>query len=264
MTFVDDYAHLPGEVRAALAAARAAGWGRVVAVFQPHRYTRTAALARGVRSGVRGRGRRHRHRRLRRRRAARARRLGAARGRRGRGPDPSRPVRYAAARRAARTCWPALLRPGDLCCTLGAGDLTTPSRRAAGLGDDGEPDADALGGRSPVAGLGDRAERGRPLGPLTTYRVGGAARRSSSRPAPRGSRGRRRRRSPAGTCLCSWSGKGSNLLVADAGVRRARRAPGAGVRATSPSPRPPSETVIVRGGGRWDSRCWPGARWMPG
>ena len=45
VTFVDDYAHLPDEVRAALATARAGGWSRVVAVFQPHRYSRTAALA---------------------------------------------------------------------------------------------------------------------------------------------------------------------------------------------------------------------------
>jgi UDP-N-acetylmuramate--alanine ligase len=44
VTYVDDYAHNPGKVRAVLAAARAGGWGRVVAVFQPHRYTRTAAL----------------------------------------------------------------------------------------------------------------------------------------------------------------------------------------------------------------------------
>jgi UDP-N-acetylmuramate--alanine ligase len=42
---VDDYAHLPSEVQAAIATARAGGWGRVVAVFQPHRYTRTGALA---------------------------------------------------------------------------------------------------------------------------------------------------------------------------------------------------------------------------
>lgn len=42
--FVDDYAHLPTEVRAALAAARGGGWGRVVATFQPHRYSRTEAL----------------------------------------------------------------------------------------------------------------------------------------------------------------------------------------------------------------------------
>ena len=44
VTFVDDYAHLPTEVRAALAAAREGGWRRVVAVFQPHRFSRTAAL----------------------------------------------------------------------------------------------------------------------------------------------------------------------------------------------------------------------------
>ncbi len=42
--FVDDYAHLPTEVKAALAAARDGGWGRVVATFQPHRYSRTEAL----------------------------------------------------------------------------------------------------------------------------------------------------------------------------------------------------------------------------
>ncbi len=45
VTYVDDYAHLPGEVEAALEAAGAGGWDRVVCVFQPHRYTRTAALA---------------------------------------------------------------------------------------------------------------------------------------------------------------------------------------------------------------------------
>jgi UDP-N-acetylmuramate--alanine ligase len=42
--FVDDYAHHPTEVEATLAAARAGSPGRLVAVFQPHRYTRTAAM----------------------------------------------------------------------------------------------------------------------------------------------------------------------------------------------------------------------------
>ncbi|MEY2446616.1 MAG: UDP-N-acetylmuramate--alanine ligase, partial [Acidimicrobiaceae bacterium] len=45
VTFVDDYAHNPGKVRALLEAARAGRWGRVVCAFQPHRYSRTAALA---------------------------------------------------------------------------------------------------------------------------------------------------------------------------------------------------------------------------
>ena len=44
VTFVDDYAHLPTEVAAAIATARAGRWRRVIAVFQPHRYTRTASL----------------------------------------------------------------------------------------------------------------------------------------------------------------------------------------------------------------------------
>jgi UDP-N-acetylmuramate--alanine ligase len=41
--FVDDYAHHPTEVRATLAATPA-DYGRVLAVFQPHRFTRTAAM----------------------------------------------------------------------------------------------------------------------------------------------------------------------------------------------------------------------------
>jgi len=44
VTFVDDYAHLPAEVAVTLAAARLGGFERIVAVFQPHRYTRVAAL----------------------------------------------------------------------------------------------------------------------------------------------------------------------------------------------------------------------------
>lgn len=42
---VDDYAHHPTEVAATLAGARQAGFGRVWAIFQPHRYSRTGALA---------------------------------------------------------------------------------------------------------------------------------------------------------------------------------------------------------------------------
>lgn len=45
VTVVDDYAHHPTEIAATLSAARPGPWRRVVAVFQPHRYTRTAALA---------------------------------------------------------------------------------------------------------------------------------------------------------------------------------------------------------------------------
>lgn len=41
---VDDYAHHPTEVRATIAAARERTSGRVIAVVQPHRYSRTAVL----------------------------------------------------------------------------------------------------------------------------------------------------------------------------------------------------------------------------
>jgi len=44
VTFVDDYAHLPTEVAAAVEAAKGGGWERVVGVFQPHRFSRTEAL----------------------------------------------------------------------------------------------------------------------------------------------------------------------------------------------------------------------------
>ena len=41
---VDDYGHHPTEIAATLAAAKGSGAGRVLVVFQPHRYTRTASL----------------------------------------------------------------------------------------------------------------------------------------------------------------------------------------------------------------------------
>jgi len=43
VTVVDDYAHNPGKVRAVLEAAQHGGWRRVVCIFQPHLYSRTAA-----------------------------------------------------------------------------------------------------------------------------------------------------------------------------------------------------------------------------
>ena len=44
---VDDYAHHPTEIAATLSAARGSSDRRVVALFQPHRYTRTRALEEG-------------------------------------------------------------------------------------------------------------------------------------------------------------------------------------------------------------------------
>ena len=44
ITVIDDYGHHPVEIAAVLGAARSAGEGRVIAVVQPHRYSRLAAL----------------------------------------------------------------------------------------------------------------------------------------------------------------------------------------------------------------------------
>ena len=124
VTFVDDYAHLPTEVRAALATARSGGWSRIVAVFQPHRFSRTAALADQfgtafadadvlVVTDVYSAGER------------------PVPGVSGRlvadavsAQDPRLAVLYAPGWEELRQAVSSVLRPGDLCLTLGAGDLT--------------------------------------------------------------------------------------------------------------------------------------------
>ncbi len=53
-TVVDDYAHHPTAVRATIAAARQCHRGEIVVAFQPHRYTRTAFLAREFAEALRG------------------------------------------------------------------------------------------------------------------------------------------------------------------------------------------------------------------
>lgn len=123
--FVDDYAHLPAEVAAALEAARSGGWSRLVVVFQPHRYSRTAALGEAFGTafegadvvvvtdvypageapvpGVTGR-------------------LVADAIRRA---QPAVEVHFVGGREDLVEQVHRLLRPGDLCLTLGAGDLTS-------------------------------------------------------------------------------------------------------------------------------------------
>jgi UDP-N-acetylmuramate--alanine ligase len=44
VTVVDDYGHHPTEIRATLRAAKQCDFLRLITIFQPHRYTRSAAL----------------------------------------------------------------------------------------------------------------------------------------------------------------------------------------------------------------------------
>ena len=133
ITFVDDYAHLPSEVAAALGAAKAGDWKRVVAVFQPHRYSRTAQVGRDFggafddadvlilgdvysagespRPGVDG---------------TVVRDAVAA------GPGHP-PITYVANRNELAASVLDVLQPGDLCLTLGAGDITKLADEIQGL-----------------------------------------------------------------------------------------------------------------------------------
>jgi UDP-N-acetylmuramate--alanine ligase len=123
--FVDDYAHLPTEVSAVLEAARSMSPNRLVVVFQPHRYSRTAALwdqftdsfksadvvvitdvypageepIPGVTGKLIADAVAESH--------------------------PEQLVVYLPDRDSLAAEVAAILRPGDLCLTLGAGDLTT-------------------------------------------------------------------------------------------------------------------------------------------
>lgn len=124
VVFVDDYAHLPGEVVAALAAARRGGFGRVVCVFQPHRFSRTAALAPAfadafadadvlVVTGVYAAGEEPQP-------GVSGALVADAVAR----AHPGADVSYVAARGDVAAHLRAVLRPGDCCLSLGAGDLT--------------------------------------------------------------------------------------------------------------------------------------------
>jgi UDP-N-acetylmuramate--alanine ligase len=125
VTLVDDYAHIPGEIAAMVRAAREGGWERVIVVFQPHRYSRTARLWRDFgdaftgadlvvltdvyaanetpQPGVSGR-------------LILAAVLDA---------HPALPVVYLPRRADIVQHALRLARPGDVLLTLGAGDLTT-------------------------------------------------------------------------------------------------------------------------------------------
>ena len=126
VTVVDDYAHHPTEIAAAIAAAREREPGRVLVLFQPHLYSRTRHLAHEFGERALDRRRRVRDRDLPRAGGAGRGRHGQARARRA----PARPPRRVGAdrrgrRRASSRRW---ARAGDTVLTLGAGDVDRAGR----------------------------------------------------------------------------------------------------------------------------------------
>ncbi len=125
VAFVDDYAHLPTEVRAALAAARSLEPKRLVVVFQPHRYSRTEQLWNTFGdafvnadvlyvTGIYSSGEK-----------PRPGISGELIAQIVNEQDPERDVRYVESLAELPGAVVPELRDGDLCMTLGAGDLTT-------------------------------------------------------------------------------------------------------------------------------------------
>ena len=134
ISFIDDYAHLPTEVSSVLQAAKEGDWGRIICVFQPHRYSRTqdfwndfshsfqdadVVYVTGIYSageppipGISGR-------------------LIADIVRES---ESGKQVVYCEHRTDLVDCIRSELTEGDLCLTLGAGDITTlPNELMSGL-----------------------------------------------------------------------------------------------------------------------------------
>lgn len=203
----DDYAHHPTEVAATLAAARELRpAGRLVAVFQPHLYSRTRALGREF-----GRSLAHADMVV-------VTDVFAARENPSEWPGvsglavvrgvaeaaPGRPLVWAPTLRSALAALRRSTGAGDLVVTMGAGDIDRVAR--------------AFAHGSPLVDEPPGIERGVPLARFTTVRTGG--------PAEFFARADDLER----LCeLLAWAvcqglpveaiGSGSNLLVADQGVR---------------------------------------------
>jgi len=173
--FVDDYAHLPAEVEAMVATAKSGPWNRVIAAYQPHRFSRTEALGatfaesfRGVdhlvltdiypsgeapRDGVTGRIV-----------------LDAVQQ-----ACPELSVSWQPTLDDVARYLATKVGPGDLCLTLGAGDLTTvPDVVVRLLAEESNVSVSWL--RESADHLTSSTVRfNESIGALTTYRVGGAA-----------------------------------------------------------------------------------------
>jgi UDP-N-acetylmuramate--alanine ligase len=224
LVVMEDYAHHPAEIRALLGSLRAriTPPGRLVAVFQPHRFSRTAQFKAEFAASLALADRVH---------LLDVYPAGEAPVSGGTTADvyaemkrgtPLLPVTYVPGETPGDL--PALrreVRPGDRVVFVGAGDISQCAHSwaeaaRAGLGRSAHWDqvADAL---RPVLSSASRLTREEPLAPKTTLRVGGAA-RLYAEPASE---------QDLGTLLVfalrdglplHVLGRGSNLIVPDTGV----------------------------------------------
>jgi UDP-N-acetylmuramate--alanine ligase len=153
---IDDYAHHPTEVAATIRAARTLAGRRVLAVFQPHLYSRTAMLAREFGTALAladvaivldvypARERAEDHPGV----------SGLSIARAAAERSQGRAVYWLPGFDQARLALEGLLGPDDVCLVMGAGDVDSLARRLVAEG------AGALGGGAAASGGDMRAERG--------------------------------------------------------------------------------------------------------
>ncbi len=222
LTIIEDYAHHPAEIQALLTSLRQRKTGRLVVVFQPHRFSRTAQFKAGFAAAL-----------------SLADRLflldvypaGEAPVAGGATADLHAEIKKSGAP-VPVTHLPghdgiflgqlrAALQPGDWLVFVGAGDIDQLAHELAA-----RVDADLAGAEvwdrfvaelRPRLGAGSRLVREEPLAAKTTMRVGGCA-RCYSEPADVGDLQTLLREAGARQLRVHVLGRGSNLIVPDAGV----------------------------------------------
>lgn len=205
---VDDYAHHPSEIRATLSALKRQGCRRIIALFQPHRYSRTQHLLgqftnaftdadHVVLTEIYGAGEdnpTHITSRI----------LSEA-------IHHAQPVACASDLREAKTRVASLLQPGDAVITMGAGDV---HRVAASLAED-------LRRAAELRSCLDESSVLRVYEPMrkhTTLRVGGPA-DFWIEPSGEAELARLLAKAQLQGLPVTLIGRGSNLLVKDGGIR---------------------------------------------
>lgn len=221
LTVIEDYAHHPAEICALLAGLRrrVPAAGRLVVVFQPHRYSRTAQFKAGFADALLLADRGY---------LLEVYPAGEAPVAGGNAADILAELKKSAPAAAVEhlkddgELMAALTReakPGDLVAFVGAGDIDRKARTWLAAWQARETArwdafAAALGGQ---VGEASRVRREEPMGPRTTLRVGGAA-RIYAEPADEKDLQTLLRLAREAGVEVFMLGRGSNLIVPDAGV----------------------------------------------